>query len=125
MNILLIDDSKTQRRIQKNILVAQGIAEGTIFEASNGIEALQMLELRNYGLLVLDWNMPELNGLDFVKKIRSMPKYTTIPVVMVTSEAEKRYLLAAIEAGVTSYVAKPITGDVFWDRVKPYLNGKT
>ena len=121
MNILLVDDSKTQRRIQKNILIEHNIAEDVIFEAGNGIEALEVLDKTDIQLIVLDWNMPELNGLDFVKKIRAQAKWAEVPVMMVTSEAEKRYLLAAIEAGVTNYVAKPITGDVFWDKISQYI----
>ena len=121
MNILLIDDSRTQRRIQKNILIEHKIPEPCIFEAENGKQALEIMDTREFGLIVLDWNMPELNGIEFIKKVRAVDMWKDIPVVMVTSEAEKRYLLAAIEAGVTSYVAKPITGDVFWEKVAKYV----
>jgi two-component system, chemotaxis family, chemotaxis protein CheY len=104
--IMVVDDSKTMRRLQKNILVSIGFANVT--EAEDGNVALRELEANtDFELILLDWNMPNLGGLETLKKIKAMPETKHIPVIMVTSEAEKAQVLVAVQAGVAGYVVKP------------------
>jgi two-component system chemotaxis response regulator CheY len=121
MNFLIIDDSMVIRNIHKNVLKEQGFSEENMFEADNGLTALEIAEKQDIGFFLVDWNMPGMNGLDFIKKIRSNPKYTQTPIVMVTSEAAKYNVMEAIDAGATNYVIKPIHGDVLWKKIEKYV----
>lgn len=121
MNILIIDDSGVMRRIHKNTLKEHNIAEGSLLEAADGEEALRLARENKIDLFLVDWNMPRLNGLNFVKQIRQADKYKETPMIMVTSEAAKTNVLQAISAGVTDYVVKPIQGSILWDKIQQYL----
>jgi len=117
MKILLIDDSKTMRNIQKSILKQLGYTE--IEEASNGQEAISTLEKFSPDLCLVDWNMPVMDGLTFVKTFRATNKST--PLIMVTTEAEKSRVIDAIKAGVNNYVVKPFTPDLLSERITETL----
>jgi two-component system, chemotaxis family, chemotaxis protein CheY len=119
--ILVIDDSLVMRNIHKNALKDHGFGEDTIVECDNGMIALDLLMKNEVELIVVDWNMPMLDGLQFVQTVRSDPKYKELPIIMVTSEAAKTNVMEAIKAGVTNYVVKPITGDKLWAKFQPYL----
>lgn len=121
MKILVCDDADVMRRIHINILVEHGIKPENIIQASNGKEALEKIEGNEICLFLIDWNMPNLNGLELVQKIRNMAKYKTTPIVMVTAEGGKYNVLEAIEAGVTNYVLKPIKANILWTKIKQYL----
>jgi two-component system chemotaxis response regulator CheY len=122
MNFLIVDDSMVIRNIHKNVLKEKKISEDGIFEADNGAAALEIAEKENIDLFLVDWNMPGINGLDLVKKIRALQKYTETPIIMVTSEAAKYMVVEAIDAGVTNYIVKPIHGDVLWNKISKYIN---
>lgn len=117
MKIMLIDDSKTIRNIQKNVLTRLGYTE--IEEAGDGQEALGKIESFDPGLILVDWNMPNMDGLTFVKKYRAMGKKT--PMIMVTTEAEKARVLEAVKAGVNNYVVKPFTPESLSQRIQETL----
>lgn len=117
MKILLVDDSKTMRNIQKGILTQLGYSE--IEEAVDGLDALSKVGAFEPELLLVDWNMPNMDGLTFVKKYREQGK--TDPIIMVTTEAEKARVVEAIKAGVNNYVVKPFTPDVLSERIKETL----
>ena len=117
MRILIVDDSKTMRNIQKTILGQLGYS--TLEEACNGQDALSKLGSFEPDLILLDWNMPEMDGLRFLKEYRS--KGNNTPVIMVTTEAEKSQVIEAIKAGVNNYVIKPFTPEVLGDRIKDTL----
>ncbi len=121
MKFLIIDDSMVIRNIHKNVLKEQGFSDEDMFEADNGLTALEIAEKQEIGFFLVDWNMPGMNGLDFIKKIRSNPKYAQTPIVMVTSEAAKYNVMEAIDAGATNYVIKPIHGDVLWKKIEKYV----
>ncbi len=123
MNVLVADDAMVMRNIHKNVLRECGIAEGSIFEAPDGKAALGLATANRIDLFIVDWNMPELSGLDFTKAIRAMDSYKSTPLVMVTSEAAKYNVLEAIEAGVTNYIVKPIKGAMLVDKIGKYLEG--
>ncbi|MEM1212913.1 MAG: response regulator [Planctomycetota bacterium] len=117
MKVLLIDDSKTMRNIQKGILAQLGYTE--LEEAVDGLDALSKVNAVNADLLLVDWNMPNMDGLTFVKKYRANGGKS--PIIMVTTEAEKSRVVEAIKAGVNNYVVKPFTPDVLSDRIRETL----
>jgi two-component system chemotaxis response regulator CheY len=110
MLALVIDDSRAVRLIIGKILRELGI---DVIEASNGREALQrMSENPDVELVLVDWNMPEMNGLDYVRAVRSQREYDPVRIMMVTSEAEQEQVLRAIDAGANEYLMKPFTKEV-------------
>lgn len=121
MKVLIIDDSSTMRRIHRNILLEAGCKDEDIIDAEDGEKALQLANSNNIGLFIVDWNMPHLNGLQFVKIIRSMEKYSLTPVVMITSEAAKYNVMEAITSGVTNYIVKPVKAEIFLEKISKYL----
>ncbi|OHD62810.1 MAG: hypothetical protein A2176_02925 [Spirochaetes bacterium RBG_13_51_14] len=121
MKFLIIDDSMVIRNIHKNLLKEKNFSEEGILEADNGTAAFEIAQKEDIDLFLVDWNIPGINGLDFVKKIRALPKYAATPMIMVTSEAAKYMVVEAIEAGVTNYIVKPIHGNVLWDKISKYV----
>ncbi len=122
MKILVIDDSGVMRRIHRNTLQEHKIEEGDIIEASDGQEALEIAEQEDITLFLVDWNMPKVDGLKLVQKLRGMEKYKEAPIVMITSEAAKYNVVEAIQAGVTNYIVKPIRGDTLWNKLSKYID---
>jgi two-component system, chemotaxis family, chemotaxis protein CheY len=117
MKILLVDDSRTMRNIQKKILDAMGGVE--FAEAGDGVEALAVLATGPFDLALVDWNMPNMDGLTLVKKVRETNK--TMVMIMVTTEAEKTRVVDAIKAGVNNYVIKPFTPEGLTEKVQQTL----
>jgi two-component system chemotaxis response regulator CheY len=119
MKILLVDDSRTMRNIQKKTLADLGTVEFT--EAGDGIEALTALAGAGgtADLALVDWNMPNMDGITLVKKVRETNK--TMPMIMVTTEAEKTRVVDAIKAGVNNYVIKPFTPEGLTEKVQQTL----
>lgn len=113
MKILLVDDSKTMRNIQKSILSQLGFKE--LEEACDGQDALSKLGAFTPDLILLDWNMPNMDGLTFVKEFRK--SNPTTPIIMVTTESERSRVVEAIKAGVNNYVVKPFTPDILSQRI--------
>ena len=122
MKILVVDDSAVMRRIHRNILKERGIDDGDILDAADGQAALEIASRNAIGLFLVDWNMPRLNGLDFVLRIRAIASYAKTPIIMITSEAARYNVVEAIQAGVTNYVVKPIKGEALLDKIGRYLN---
>ena len=107
MKILIVDDFATMRRIVRNVLKQIGFTN--MIEADNGKAALKVLKKENIDLILCDWNMPEMPGIDLLKAIRSDDELKKIPFVMVTAEAQKDNIIEAVKAGVNSYIVKPFT----------------
>lgn len=114
--VLVVDDSRIMRNIVKNTFSAMGIPCDFV-EAGNGKEALLQLETREIHLVLLDWNMPELSGLDFLKKVRAMEKYSSLPIIMVTSEAARYNVIEALKNGATDYIIKPVNEKSFREKI--------
>ena len=108
MKILSADDSVMIRRVIKNAVDVLGYA---FLEAKDGQEAVDIVdkEYADIGLVLLDWNMPRLNGLDVLKKLKSDERFKKIPVMMVTTEVERAKVIEAISAGAKNYVMKPFS----------------
>lgn len=118
MKILLVDDSRTIRNIQKNVLGQLGHSD--MLEAGDGVEALQVLKQNTPDLMLVDWNMPNMDGLTLVKTVRETNK--TLPIIMCTTEAEKSRVLEAIKAGVNNYVVKPFTAETMSEKIEQTLS---
>ncbi len=113
MNIMLVDDSRTIRNIQKRTLEQLGHTD--IIEAEDGVQAFAKFNEKAPDLMLIDWNMPNMNGLDLVKKIRETNK--TIALIMCTTEGEKSRILDAIKAGVNNYLVKPFTAESLGEKI--------
>jgi len=118
MKILIVDDSTTMRRIIINSLKQMG--QEVVVEAADGIEGLAQLENHSdIGLVLSDWNMPNLNGLDFLIRLRETRR--DLPVIMITTEAEKPNVIAALKAGANNYIAKPFSPETLREKLSQFL----
>ena len=117
---MVVDDSRTIRRILGGILAELGFE---VCQAENGRDALGTLDRERDGgapvtLTLVDWNMPEMNGLDFVKQMRADARNDAVVAIMVTTETQVDQMVAALEAGANEYVMKPFTKDVIQDKLR-------
>jgi len=119
IKILVVDDFATMRRIMKNILKQLGFIN--ITEADDGTTALEELNTNKFDLIISDWNMPKMTGLDLLKTVRSTPEFAKIPFLMVTAEAQKQNVIEAVQAGVSNYVVKPFTAEAISDKLEKIL----
>jgi two-component system chemotaxis response regulator CheY len=121
MKILVVDDSRIMRNIVKNTLKQMFNLEDGFVEASNGEEAWSVLQSSAIDLVLLDWNMPLLNGVDLLRRLRQSDKFKALPVIMVTSEAAKYNVVEAVKAGINDYLVKPVTEKNLFEKVRKYL----
>lgn len=115
IKILTVDDMATMRRIIKSILNQLGYHN--VDEAENGKDALAKLKQNKYDLVLLDWNMPEMDGITLLKEIRNDPQLKDIPVIMVTAEAKKENVLLAIQSGANNYIVKPFNAETLKEKL--------
>ena len=116
MKALVIDDSRAMRSILSHILRQLSF---DVSEAGNGREGLEQLErLSPIDLALVDWNMPEMNGIDFVRAVRADARYNDLRLIMVTTETETSQVLVALEAGANEYVMKPFTRDIIQQKIE-------
>lgn len=118
--ILIVDDSRIMRNIVKNYFAKLEILCDYL-EAEDGEEALEILKQHKVDLVLLDWNMPKLSGLDFLKTVRAIDKYADMPIIMVTSEAARYNVIEALKTGATDYIIKPINEKMFVEKVTRVL----
>jgi Response regulator containing CheY-like receiver, AAA-type ATPase, and DNA-binding domains len=109
MKILVVDDFSTMRRIVRNLLVELGFTNTLIQEAEDGNAALALLRSQPIDLVVTDWNMPNMTGIDLLRAIRADANLKSLPVLMVTAENNRDQIIAAAQSGVNGYVVKPFT----------------
>ena len=109
LKVLVVDDFATMRRIIKNVLKQIGFSK--ILEADDGTSALEVLKENQVDLIISDWNMPQMTGLDLLKAVRGEKSTKNIPFLMVTAEAQKDNVIQAVQAGVSNYLVKPFTAD--------------
>ncbi|MCK6596931.1 MAG: response regulator [Bdellovibrionaceae bacterium] len=119
--ILIIDDMPSIRDLVRNQLKAMGFME--IYEAEDGEEGLNLIKVK-YGeaqpieLVISDWNMPKMKGLELLKIVRADERFSKLPFILLTSEAEREQVTEAVLAGVSQYIVKPFSGKVFEDKLK-------
>jgi two-component system, chemotaxis family, chemotaxis protein CheY len=116
IKVLVVDDFATMRKIVRNILKQIGFEN--IIEAEDGNAALRMIKNEPVGLVVTDWNMPNLSGLGLLQEIRANPDTAKLPVLMVTAEGLKENVMEAVKAGVNNYVVKPFTAEVLQEKIE-------
>jgi len=119
IKVLVVDDFATMRRILKNILKQLGFKN--LVEADDGTTAWDVLEDQKIDLVLCDWNMPKMTGLELLKKVRASEKYAKVPFLMVTAEAQKQNVIEAVQAGVSNYVVKPFTAEAISEKLEKIL----
>jgi len=120
MNILIVDDYTTMLRIIKNLLKQLGF--NNVDEATDGSMAYEKMKTKSYNLVISDWNMEPMTGLELLKKIRaSNENFKTIPFIMVTAESKTENVIAAKQAGVNNYIVKPFNAETLKTKMTSVL----
>jgi two-component system chemotaxis response regulator CheY len=121
MKVLIVDDSRYMRKVVQSYFTEMKLV-CTYLEASNGKDALEQLKANPVDLVMLDWNMPKMSGIEFLKEVRSMEQYKKLPIIMVTSEAAKLNVIEAFKEGITGYIVKPINGNALKEKIASIFN---
>ncbi|MEW6221022.1 MAG: response regulator [Thermodesulfobacteriota bacterium] len=116
MKILVVDDFATMRRILRNNLQAMGFTN--VHEANDGFTALERLRQEPFDLVLSDWNMPTMTGLELLKKVRADPSLRRLPFIMITAEGQEHNIISAIQEKVSQYVVKPFTPEILADKIR-------
>jgi len=111
VDVLIVDDSAAIRKILQRVLRQAEVPVGTVYEAGDGVEALEALKNQTVGLVLSDINMPNMDGLEFLTKVRAEPAWRDLPVLMISTEGAQAKVLEAVERGASGYVRKPFTAD--------------
>lgn len=119
IKVLVVDDFATMRRIVTNLLNNIGFTR--IEEAEDGIEGFDKAKSGEFDLIISDWNMPRLDGLEMVKQIRSLESGKKIPILMVTAESKREQIIAAAQAGVNGYIVKPFNEKTLREKLEKIL----
>ncbi len=120
MNVLIVDDYKTMLRIIRNLL--KQIEFNNVEEASDGGEALTKLRAGNFGLVISDWNMAPMTGLQLLQEVRADTRLKAMPFIMITAESKTENVIAAKAAGVSNYIVKPFNAETLKDKIEKVLN---
>lgn len=115
MRVLVVDDFSTMRRIIKNILRQLGFTN--IIEADDGTSAWEVLGKDRIDFIISDWNMPQMTGIELLRKVRSSEEFGDLPFLMVTAEAQQENILEAVQAKVSNYIVKPFTAEVMKQKI--------
>jgi two-component system chemotaxis response regulator CheY len=119
MKVLVVDDYSTMRKIVRNVLGQIGFAN--VEEAGDGAAALQKLKTGGYGMVISDWNMEPMSGLELLKNMRSEGALKELPFIMVTAEGKPENVVAAKEAGVNNYVVKPFSPEILKKKIEAVI----
>ncbi len=120
MKVLVVDDSAVTRKVLLRALADEGIDDVT--QAADGDEAVEAAEKDDFDIILMDWNMPNMPGIDAVKAIRAMGK--TVPIIMVTSEAEKKRVTEAYKVGASGYIIKPFDPETLYMKIMAVTRAK-
>ncbi|MDR3524347.1 MAG: chemotaxis response regulator CheY [Acetobacteraceae bacterium] len=119
MNVLIVDDYKTMLRIIRNLL--KQIDFNNVDEASDGTEALAKLRAGQYGLVISDWNMQPMTGLQLLQEVRADGRLKETPFIMITAESKAENVVAAKQAGVSNYIVKPFNAETLKEKIEKVL----
>ena len=119
LNVLIVDDYKTMLRIIRNLL--KQIDVNNVEEANNGAEALEKLRSKNFGLVISDWNMAPMSGLELLQEVRADNRLKNIPFIMVTAESKVDNVVTAKAAGVSNYIVKPFNAETLREKISKVL----
>ena len=117
--VLIVDDYKTMLRIIRNLLKQLGLEN--VDEATDGQDALAKLRSGNFGLVISDWNMAPMTGLDLLKEVRADPRLKDTPFIMITAESKTENVAAAKQAGVSNYIVKPFNAETLREKIEKVL----
>ena len=120
-DVLIVDDSAAIRKILARVLQQTEVVTGTIFEAGDGVQALEVLREHPVSLVLSDINMPNMDGIEFLKEFRANSAWHGVPVVMITTEGSQAKVMEAVEAGASGYVRKPFTADQIKEKLIPLM----
>lgn len=120
LKVLVVDDFATMRRIVKNILTQLGYKN--VIEADDGTTAMNVLKQEKIDLIISDWNMPKMTGLELLKNVRANADWSKIPFIMVTAEAQQDNIILAVKAKVSQYIVKPFTADTLGEKINKVLS---
>lgn len=120
VKILIVDDFATMRKILKNLLFQMGFKN--VIEADDGTTALEVLAKEKVDLIISDWNMPKMTGIELLKAVRNDENLKSVKFIMVTAESQKENVIEAIKLGVNQYVVKPFTPEVLREKLEKVLN---
>ena len=115
MRVLVVDDFSTMRRIIKNILRQLGL--NNVVEADDGTTAWDILNKDKIEFIISDWNMPQMTGIELLRKVRGSEEFADLPFLMVTAEAQQENIIEAVQAKVSNYIVKPFTADVMKQKI--------
>ena len=121
LDVLIVDDSAAIRKILQRVLRQTDLNLGEIKEAGDGTEAVEILKNRTFGLILSDINMPQMDGLQLLAKIKEMDHLKNVPVIMITTEGGKGKVMDAVQLGATGYVRKPFTADQIKEKLAGVL----
>jgi two-component system chemotaxis response regulator CheY len=121
LKILVVDDFATMRKVIRNLLKQGGFEN--IVEAEDGVAALKVLQSQKVDFIISDWNMPNMSGLELLKAVRGADDLKELPFLMVTAEALKDNVVAAVKAGVSNYIVKPFTAEVLNEKIEKIVKG--
>ena len=119
MNVLIVDDYKTMLRIIRNLL--KQIEFNNVEVAADGTEALAKLRVGNFGLVISDWNMAPMTGLELLQEVRNDARLKTLPFIMITAESKVENVVAARAAGVSNYIVKPFNAETLKEKIEKVL----
>jgi two-component system chemotaxis response regulator CheY len=117
VDVLIVDDSAAIRKILQRVLRQAEVPVGTVYEAGDGLEALEALKNQSVGLVLSDINMPNMDGLEFLSRVRAEPAWRDLPVLMISTEGAQAKVLEAVERGASGYVRKPFTAEQIKDKL--------
>jgi two-component system, chemotaxis family, chemotaxis protein CheY len=120
-NLLIVDDSTAIRKILLRVLSQTGLPLGQVLEASDGQDALKLMETHQFALILSDINMPNMDGLQLLRALRASEQWKDVPVVMITTEGSQDKVQEAVDLGATSYVRKPFSADLLRDKLAGLL----
>ena len=120
LTYLVVDDFSTMRRIVSGLLRQCGATR--ILEAEDGVQALRIIESKAVDFVISDWNMPNMTGLDLLKALRAHPKFSRMPLLLITAEGKKENIVEAAQAGADGYIVKPFTQDVLQEKLTRILS---
>jgi two-component system chemotaxis response regulator CheY len=115
MRVLIVDDFSTMRRIIKNILRQLGFSN--IIEADDGSAAWEILNKDQVDFIISDWNMPQMTGIELLRKVRASEEFADLPFLMVTAEAQQENIIEAVQAKVSNYIVKPFTAETLGQKI--------
>ena len=119
--VVVIDDAPVVREVIVRNLKKIGFAEDNIFEAEDGLDGVNLLRSEKVDLIISDWNMPKMDGLELLRTIKDYPELAAIPFIMITSESEKEKVEEAFKVGVNQYICKPFKPDYFKEKIQQTL----